>query len=234
MQTHVARRLRRLWAAGLAAAALATAAAAPKPPDAGEAARRTAVDRFLTAMRAQDPERVKASYHPAVRGCMTPETRAFFDVIVADDLRDGRRLGPYKVTRIRRVTEAPSLLTLPPDGFAYPVKPTHEAQIDWKTGPNSTFVVLRYLASDADRWYVDYPCPNARGMAFITKVMAERAQQVAEGRKLADAMPPDLRREISALLAKGHLIDALARYRAATGADDASAHKVIAALSAAQ
>jgi hypothetical protein len=221
----------RLRAAALALASLAALGAAPVSP-AGDAARRAFVGQFMAAIRSQDPARVKASYHPAVRACMTPQTQAFYDVIVADDLRDGRHLGPYKVAKLRAITEAPSLLTLPAEGFAYPVKPTYEAQIDWPTGPNSTFVVQRYLAEAGGRWYVVYPCPNARGMAFVTQAMAARAAQVAEGRKLAEAMPADLRQELSGMLAKGHLIDALARYRAATGADDASAHKVIAALSA--
>lgn len=214
--------------------AMALIAAAPKTQTTAEAARTRFAADFVAALKSQDAERIKANYHPAVRACMSEETRAFFDIIVADDLRSGRRLDVYKVAALKPVTGPASLLILPPDGFAYPVAPTHQVQIDAKTGPYSAFVVLRYLAPAAGRWYVVYPCPNARGMAFIAQMTAERARQAAEGRKLLEAVTPELRAEITGLVAEGHLIDAIARYRQATGADDRSAHQVVAAISAEQ
>ncbi|HSV04797.1 MAG TPA: hypothetical protein VLI41_16495 [Phenylobacterium sp.] len=221
-------------AAGLAlAAALLIAATAPNMP-AATAQRSAFAAAFVEALHSQDAARVTANYHPAVRACMTPQTRAFFDVIVADDLRNGRRIGAYKLTALKPVTGPPALMGLPADGFAYPVAPTHEMQVETKTGPTSAFVLLRYLAPASGRWYVVYPCPNARGMQFMARRTEERERQIDEGRKLAASLPPELRRELSGLLAKGHLIDAIARYRQATGADDQSAHRVMAALEAAQ
>jgi hypothetical protein len=128
------------------------------------------------------------------------------------------------------VKDAPVIFPLPADGFAYPAPPTHQVQIDAEYGPFKSLTVLRYVARAQGRWFLVYPCPNARGLEAFAHMSAERERRLAEGRRLAAEMAPGLRSELEGLIGKGRLIEAIDRYRAATGADVDTARRAVQAL----
>ena len=211
-----------------AAVILALQAASPataRAPDAGQQAFAKA---FMVAIRSHDPARVRALEHPASLACVNDQTRAYFEWGVANELNTGARTtGPYRVTRFGPADGQGVLGFLPPGAFAYPVKPTHEIQIDTQSGENQQIMLVRELAKANGTWFLVDPCPNAEGLKFFAEQKALGERQRAESLRLLAAMPDPLRQELAALLAQGQIIGAAHRYQAATGADLTTAVGVI-------
>jgi hypothetical protein len=188
-------------------------------------------DAWMAAIKSQDVAKLKALFHPATLACINNSNRDFFDFNFKDELRNGAWLGTsYQIESIHSLSRPPPMGGFPEDGFAYPVEPTHQLQIDAETKDHRTMILLRFLAQANGRWYTVDPCPNAKGLTLFAQQRAESERQMAEGAALAAGMPESLRTEIKQLLAQGYLFDATDRYREATGADLRTAMKVINAM----
>jgi hypothetical protein len=169
------------------------------------------VPRFIDAMLSQDLERRLAILHSRSRACVNPQTQPYFDWIFSRQARLVRT-GARKVTT--RVI-APGAAILPTDGHSdYPTRPTHEIQIDFISGPSSSYTVLLFVASEGAQWREVLPCP--RGDVKV--------------RTLLSSMPHELRAELSMLLKSGRKVDAITRYALATGEDIATSKSVVEAL----
>lgn len=190
-------------------------------------------DAWIAAIRSQDEAKVKALFHPATLACINDANRDYFEFSFKDELRTGAKLGTnYTIKSIKPLSGPPPLGVLPADGFTYPVEPTHQMQIDAKTSDGHPMYLIRLLAQANGRWYTVDPCPNAKGLAFFAQQRAEGERQMAEGAARAAAMPDTLRTEIKKLLAQGRWIDAIDRYRKATGAELGTAAIVVDAMAA--
>lgn len=192
-----------------------------------DAARRTFIDRYVSAIKLRDEVALKRLYHPAVLACVTLQNRDFFDFIFAQEFAAGPRLaGGYKVTRVDAVaSDRPPTM---PDMFAYPVPPTHEFQID--TSPDKTnrsLSLLRAIAPLQGAWYVVQPCPNAKGIAFFRERRSGGDKQETHAHELADALQDPLLSDLKELLAEGQRIEAIKRYKAAADVDLTTAKLVI-------
>ena len=186
---------------------------------------------FMAAIRSHDPAKVRALEHPASRSCIDDRTRPYFDWGVANDLETGAMTrGPYRVTRFGAVASPAPLGFLPPGDFSYPVRPTHEIQIDTQSGERQQVLLVRELARVNGVWFLVDPCPNAEGLKFFAEQKALGDKQRAESLRLLAAMPEPLRRELSGMLAQGQTITAAHRYQAATGADLTTAVGVVSEL----
>jgi hypothetical protein len=197
------------------------------------AAQRQFAVSWVAAIKSQDEAKVKALFHPATLACINDDNREYFDFSFKDELRTGARLGAaYKVASVKQLSEPPPLGALPEDGFVYPVKPAYQLQIEAETADHHPMYLIRFLAEEKGTWYTVDPCPNAKGVAFFAKQRAEGDKQMQQGLRLAAAMPEVLRAEVKQLVARGQLIDAMNRYRSATGADLGTAAIVIDAMAA--
>jgi hypothetical protein len=211
-----------------AAVMLALQAAGSASAQTADASQQKFAKAFVAAIRSHDSAKVQALEHPASRACVNDETRAYFDWGVANELETGGRTsGPYRVTRFGPADGQGLLGFLPAGAFSYPVKPTHEIQIDTQTGEHGQILLVRELAKANGRWFVVDPCPNAAGLKFFAEQKALGDRQQAESLRLLAAMPETLRQELAGLLAQGQVIDATHRYEAATGADLTTAVGVV-------
>src|SRR6185312_11833844 len=183
---------------------------------------------FIAAIRSHDPAKIRALQHPAVRACVNDQTRAYFEWGAANELEMGAMTaGPYKVSRFGQLGGAPPLGFLPPGAFVYPVKPTHEIQIDTGSSEHQQVLLVRELAQVNGTWFIVEPCPNTAGLKFFAEQKALGDRQRSESERLLAAMPASLRQELSAMLAHGQTIGAAHRYQAVTGADLATAVGVV-------
>jgi len=183
---------------------------------------------FVAAIRSHDPAKIRALQHPAIRACVNDRTRAYFEWGVANELQTGAMTaGPYKVSRFGQLSGPASLGFLPPGAFTYPVKPTHEIQIDTQSREHQQVLLVRELAQVNGAWFIVEPCPNAAGLKFFAEQKALGDQQRSESERLLAAMPASLRRELSAMLAQGQTIGAAHRYQASSGVDLATAVGVV-------
>ena len=185
----------------------------------------------MAAIKSRDTAKVKALFHPATLACINDGTRDYFEFRFKDALRAGAKLGvDYQVERVKPLDGPPPLGALPAAGFAYPVAPTHQLQIDAETRDHHLMVLARYVAPVDGTWYAVDPCPNETGIAFFEQQRVADEQQMAQAATLVAAMPRALRTELTHLLARHHWLDATDRYREATGADAATAAAVVDAM----
>jgi hypothetical protein len=213
----------RAAAAGLGAALLAAALAAPPAARALESGHEALARRFVAAVNAGDAIAQVDLLHPATRACLTEETRDFFDEVLARER--AHPIPPrYRVAVTPVDPGAPLLME---GAFTYAVRPSHQLQLDWDTGAQASRGVVRYLARDGEAWRIVIGCPTAETLRRGRAARAEQARRQAEARGLVDALPAPLRAELAGLLREGRTVEAVRRYREATGADLATARTVV-------
>jgi hypothetical protein len=184
------------------------------------------VPRFIDAMLSQDPERRLAILHSQSRACVNPQTQPYFDWIFSRQARLVRT-GARKATTRAIAPDA----VLPTDGHSdYPTRPTHEIQIDFISGPSSSYTVLLFVASEGAQWREVLPCPRGDVIAQSRARQAAQEQYEQKVRTLLSSMPHELRAELSMLLKSGRKVDAITRYALATGQDIATSKSVVEAL----
>jgi len=218
------------WRALLASSAL-TAAAMPSAVRAASAddPRRPEVfaPRFIEAVTSKDPGQRKAIIHSLSRACMNSQTQPYFDWIISKQA-SLVRAGDHKAT----ATPIEGVRTvLPTDGQSdYPTRPTHQLQIDFVTGPYSSSGVIVFVAIEGNQWREVLPCPRGDVLSRARTRQAEQRMEEQKLKILLKDMPGRLRAELLALLQAGRKIDAISRYRAATGEDLTVAVSVINSL----
>lgn len=185
----------------------------------------TFVKPWIEAMRSNDKARVEQFYHPAVRACINPSTKDFFDYVLDREAHEAPA-GSYHVSKLAPM-QGPPPTFLPEDDVSYPVRPIYELQVDFE---QSNLSFIRFLAPANGSWYEVFPCPNEKGMAFLRTKRAEGAEQHKRTARLLAELKDPLRSELSDLLRQQRKIDAIKKYREATSVDLTTAVLVINAL----
>jgi hypothetical protein len=189
--------------------------------------RRTFIQPWMNAMRSPDSASVRRFLHPQVLACLNDQTREYFDYVAAQEI--SRKVsGAYQVLKVAPM-QGPPPAFLPADSFTYPVQPTYEVQVD---SGDTTFV--RYLAPAGGSWYEVYPCPNQKGMAFMHQQIVLGTEQRKQAAQLAAELKDPVLGEVQALLKQKRTIEAIKRYREATGADLTTAKMVVELIPAGQ
>jgi hypothetical protein len=199
-------------------------AASPSASD-DAAIQNTFVKPWIAAMQSKDKGAVERLYHPAVRACVNPATKEFFDFVLEREVQDAPA-GTYHVTKIAP-TQQPPPTFLPEEDVRYPVRPTYQVQIDVE---NSDLTYIRFLAPANGSWYEVYPCPNQKGMAYLREQQKQGAGQRKKVAQLAAGLKDPLRSELKDLLRQQRKIDAVKKYQAAASVDLTTAVLVMDAL----
>ncbi len=213
-----------LLALALTSAAASGFAASPSAPD-DAAIQNTFIKPWIAAMQSKDKAAVERLYHPAVRACMNPATKEFFDFVLEREVQDAAA-ETYHVTKIAPVQQPPPTF-LPEEDVKYPVRPTYQVQIDVE---NSGLTYIRFLAPANGSWYEVYPCPNEKGMAYLREQQKQGAEQRKKVTQLAAGLKDPLRSELKDLLRQQRKIDAVKKYQAAASVDLTTAVLVMDAL----
>jgi hypothetical protein len=197
------------------------AASADKPNDTPE----KLAEAYVLAVQPHDVARLRALFHPRVLACRNDANAAYFDFLLSHELSDVPRAG-YKITTPSLKDDPPPRI-LPEGMFILPVAPTAQFYIDWNISEYASTTSIRELAPEGGRWYIVFPCPNAEGIKFFEGQLARGKEQQKRAAALAAAIKPALRTELVDLLNRGRKIDAVKKYRAATGADLTTAVQVM-------
>ncbi|HEV2341825.1 MAG TPA: hypothetical protein VGS15_08505 [Candidatus Acidoferrales bacterium] len=181
------------------------------------------VGRYVAANNAQDAAAMNALLHPKSLACITPENRDFYDRANAVSMRQSIP-ADYKFTD----TVLSEKDALPMNGYAtFPVRPTHQIQIDYSRGVETSGTVMFWLVSENGRWYKDDPCATA-GMVkqFHDDLPNIKAREQATKGLVAQIREP-LLSELKSLLKEGKGATASKRYGEATGEDGDTSLMVI-------
>ena len=177
---------------------------------------------FVEALRAKDKARLEQLLHPAVRACINPSTKDYFDYMLGNQADSGAS-GPEHITKLAPLKNGPSVLM--PAGFHLPVQPTYEIQIQFESA-----LVGEYLAQSNGSWFKVLECPDESGMAYFRNKLAADAVQQKKAALLVAELKDPLRGELRDLLRQHLKFDAIKKYQAATGAELTVAVMVMNAL----
>ncbi len=178
---------------------------------------------FVAALNSHDAGRQAQIAHPLSRACMTPQAQPYFDWIFSRRSRYSIP-GGYKSS----VMPFPGNATLSPDGRSdYPIRPTHQLQIDFERGPYDSASIVVMLASDNGRWYEVLPCPRPETVVSAKASNAHRAEQENRARDVAAKLSAQSRKEALVLAREGRRVDAIKHIAATTGEDLAVAKRVL-------
>jgi hypothetical protein len=185
----------------------------------------TFVKPWVEAIRSKDTARLGRFLHPAVRACINPATKDFFDDIVEKEAHSDVS-GPYRVTKIEPMRQAAPTF-LPAEDVQYPVQPTYEVNIEFE---QINFGFVRFLAPSNGSWFEVFPCPNEKGIAYIRELQKQGAQREKKAARLLLELKEPLRGELKDLLRRQEKFDAIKKYQAAASVDLTTAVSVINAL----
>jgi hypothetical protein len=90
----------------------------------------TFVKPWVEVLRSRDQARVESCLHPAVRACINPGTKEFFDFALQQEVHSGVS-GPYRVIKLEPMRQAAPTF-LPAEDVQYPVQPTYEVNIEFE------------------------------------------------------------------------------------------------------
>jgi hypothetical protein len=185
----------------------------------------TFVRPWIEALRAKDKAKIEQLYHPALRACINPATREFFDYELEGEVFSPA-VGDYRITKLGPMQQ-PAPTFWPKEYVSYPVLPTYEVQVQFDA-VNTVFV--RFLAPSNGSWFEVFPCPNEKGLAYFREQKTERDKQEKKVARLLEELKDPLKSELRGLIRQQKKIDAVDKYRAATGADLTIATLLINAL----
>jgi hypothetical protein len=182
---------------------------------------RTIVGEFVAALNSGSLERRLALVHPGTRVCTEGEGGEWWREAVARQARD-----PVPPQHTAQIAE---LAGLPPFGerFDYPVRPTHQLQLDYAPAPHRSRTLLVLLARDGSRWMEVVPCATADTLAAIRARRQERAKEAERIKALAAGTPVEVRERVLKLYRSGRGLDAYQAYAQTSGEDLATARAVV-------
>ncbi len=110
---------------------------------------------FVAAVNAKSKEKQQATILPRCFADLSPVQMEYLDETLA---RDFRKTIPEK--RTVKVTELDGG-TLPfGDMVIWPLNPTHQLEIEFSTGENSSCNIIRFIAKENDQWFIIVPMIN--------------------------------------------------------------------------
>lgn len=187
--------------------------------------------RFVDAVMSKNADKRKQIVHPLSRACMNPQTQPYFDWIFSEQAKLVTNAKPKVI--VTPMAKVP--VVIPTDGHSdYPIRPTHQIQIDFIADRYNSSSVVLFVAHDGVQWREVLPCPRGDVIAQVKAKQVNERKQAERAASLKANMPGSLRAEITALLKNEKKVDAILRYAAATGADIGTAKSVVELLMAEQ
>ena len=181
------------------------------------------VSRYVAAINAQDATAVNGLAYPESLACITQDNRDFYDRAVAVSMRK-HIPADYHFTD----TTLSGKDVLPLNGYAtFPIRPTHQIQIEYSSGAENSGTVLLWLVSKNGHWYNDEPCINSIIIKqFHDDLPNIKARERATKSLVAQIQGP-LLSELKSLLKQGKDATASHRYAQAAGKDNDTSLMVI-------
>lgn len=115
----------------------------------------TLAEQFIAAVNAKSKEKQKETIHQRCFADLSPVQKEYLDETLA---RDFRKTIPEK--RTVKVTALDDGALPFGDMVVWPTKPTHQLEIEFITGENSSCTIIRFIAKEKDQWFIIVPMVN--------------------------------------------------------------------------
>lgn len=214
------RKLTRRYAViGMMIAALAVTENASSADD---PAAQAFVQKLVDAINRKDDDARKSLMQPDALACSQAQKQAMAEGAYVP------KWNPIPANYRWQISPMPAGMTgWFPDKFDYPVRPTHQLQIDFDTAPARSQSIVLQLVRSGNGWREVTGCPKAQTVVEAKAAAKARGQQEARIRSLTTSIAPKLKAEVLRHLADGRKVDAILHYRDATNEDLAVAKGVV-------
>lgn len=173
------------------------------------------VKQYVAAVNAQDLAAYRSLLNSNSLACINAESNDFYDRAFRSDIRHPVPTG-YKFTA-KEVGKDDKLAF---EGYAvFPVRPSHQVQIDYTQGMENTGVLLFWLIHDSTGWSEVFPCATSETLKSFKTQLPEIKAHEEKTKVLVAGLKEPLRGELIALLKQGKSSTAATRYAESTGAD---------------
>jgi hypothetical protein len=177
-------------------------AEAPPPAPPLDAAQQAFVDAFIAANNSHDSEKLIELLAPAVRDCVTDDTRAFFE----KDIARGTSVDIPEQHTARFEELQPGEIKAR-RGLSFPLPPTHVLVLTFVSGDDE--VELNRQAAFADgRWYLVTTCPGDEYLERIKQRTARKKEDEETAQHLFSQLDGSTRLHLRTLLEQGKLSEA--------------------------
>ena len=164
----------------------------------------------------------KRLLHPKTLACVTKASQPLIYESLSDQFR-------FDIPKDYQARAEPIPADRPlalGDGVVLPVRPTHQVALEWQAGPTHVTFGAQVAYTDG-AWREVWPCISDEKVPALRAANEARRQQRLRAQSLAANVPPALRTELLALLAKGQKIDAIKRYQEVTKEDLSTSRAVV-------
>ena len=131
-------------------------------------------EHFIAAVNAKSPEQQQAIIHPRCFASLSAVQKQFLEETLA---RDFRRTVPEQHTV--KVSNLDSR-SLPFGGMMeleWPIKPTHQFEIEFSTDKYSSTSIIRFIVKEKNEWFIIVPMLNAENLKHYEE--RKKSQPVA-------------------------------------------------------
>ena len=116
-------------------------------------------EQYIGTVNAKIADRQRALIHPLCLANLSGLPKEFMDETLS---RDFRRAIPEKRTVKVTALEGPKLPFA--GAVVWPVKPTHQIEIEFSTGENASESVISFVAKEKEQWFIIVPMLNPENL----------------------------------------------------------------------
>lgn len=191
-------------------------------------AQKNYVERYVQVLNSKDEHQLKALMHPSYLKCINGANKYYFEDVFQRSLK-------YNIPEEYKVSVAPlkeeevseEIAGAQQSGLSYPVKPTHQLQIDFNKSKYSSVTIVIKLVQEEDSFYEVLGCPSAEAVTKFREVKLKKDAEQLRAKELFRELKDPLFSELTSLLNEGREIDAWKKYSEMTGEPLAVAKKVL-------
>ncbi len=116
-------------------------------------------EQFIAAVNAKSKEKQNATIHPRCFANLSSVQKDYLEESLA---RDFRKIIPEK--RTVKATKLNDGILPFGDTVVWPLNPTHQLEIEFSMGENSSCSIIRFIAKDKDQWFIIVPTLNKENL----------------------------------------------------------------------
>jgi hypothetical protein len=186
------------------------------------------IDRYIDAINTDNLSSFKNLVHPSYLECITPDNSDYYGDLFRRSLQ--RQIpNDYKVVIDKLTGDSidKEVAGAEKQGLPYPIRPTHQIQIDFSKSEYSFVTIARKLVLDDGQYYEVSGCPSAEMLDRYRKLKIKKEKERIKTKALFENLKGNLLHELTELLKEGRKIDAWKRYSQETGESIGTAKDVL-------
>ena len=191
-------------------------------------AQKNYVERYVQVINSKNENQLRELMHPRYLNCIDNSNQDYFTDVFQRTLKYDIPKN-YKVS-VEVLSEEAALKEMDGAkqwGLPYPIKPTHQLQIDFNKDEYSSVTIIRKLVQEGDLYYEVSGCPSKEMVEKFREMQIKKEAEQSRAKKLFQELKDPLLSELTKLLKEERKIDAWKKYSEVTGETLATSKEVL-------